>query len=181
MRTLFSETRQKEAEEAGGAGQVRLRPGAHGRGVPPWQRRILPDGKISCWMKHLHRIAHLSHSVWRSPSWSFEKVKSKDWNRKYLFETAKIWETLEQSRLIRWDNKPSQSKGFIPPSWIGTFSPNFTILYFLSLRHFRSRWWGGVRGPPGRWGARYQILPTLTTSTSVRSTWSHGSVKISFR
>ena len=121
MRTLLSETRQKEAKEAGGAGQVRLRPGAHGRGVPPWQRRILPDGKISCWMKHLHRIAHLSHSVWRSPSWSFEKVKSKDWNRKYLFETAKIWETLEQSCLIRWDNKPSQSKGFIPPSWIGTF------------------------------------------------------------
>ena len=38
--TRVAETRQAEAEEAGGARQVRLRPRAHGRP----QRRLLPHG-----------------------------------------------------------------------------------------------------------------------------------------
>ena len=44
MRSLLPETRQKEAEEASGAGQVRLRPRAHGGGGPSRQWRILSNG-----------------------------------------------------------------------------------------------------------------------------------------
>ena len=44
MRSLLPETRQKEAEEASGAGQVRLRPRAHGGGGTSRQWRILSNG-----------------------------------------------------------------------------------------------------------------------------------------
>ena len=44
MRPLIPETRQKEAEEASGAGQVCLRPRAHGGGGPSRQWRILSNG-----------------------------------------------------------------------------------------------------------------------------------------
>lgn len=44
MRPFPAETRQEEAEEAGGAGQMRLRPRAHGGGGSSRQWRILSNG-----------------------------------------------------------------------------------------------------------------------------------------